>query len=285
MKIFLTAILLFFSVNSFAKDRLFVASIKPVYDILLAITKDKNNSILLFSPNSLEHNHQLKKSDIINLTKADLIFYADDSLENFLPKIIANYSLKNKSHQLSKVSDLNILQHRNNKKNIDPHFWLNPQNAIKIAGFMQQKICEIDSENCASYKKNYQEFSQQMLKLSKKLEKILNAKGKSGYVFFHDGYQYFEDYFSITPAMVLNENHGGEISIKSLRKFNAINEAGQAKCIFGEVLDEQNAAQKLAQKYQLKLIILDPLGLRIESSDKAFLTMMTTLVDDVAKCN
>ena len=140
MKVFLTAIFFLISTNSFAQDKIFVASIKPVYDILLAITKDKNNSILLFSPNSSEHNHQLKKSDILNLNNADLIFYADDSLENSLSKIITNYSFGIKSHKLSEIDGLSILLLRNSKKNIDPHFWINPKNAIKIARSCAEKV-------------------------------------------------------------------------------------------------------------------------------------------------
>lgn len=286
IKIFLLIFLL--AKNSVAQEKtkeelVFVASIKPVYDILLAITKDKNNSILLFSQQFANHDYQLKKSDILALSKAKAIFYIDDSLENILAKMVKNYSLQKKSYQLSKIEDLKIIN--KDRKKIDPHLWLDLENAVQIALFITDKLCEINQNDCAFYQKNYLEFAKKIGNFAAKNKDSLANLTKGKFVLFHDGYQYFTEYFSLNPEMIFMQNNHGEISIKSLRKFNKIYEEKQVSCVFGEALWENNSAQKLAQKYDLKFIALDSLGLQNPANENAFLKMMQNLVLAFKSCN
>ena len=239
-----------------AKKPLVVTSINPIYQILLAITGDQNNSLRAMNPAISEHDYQLKKSDVEAVFRADLVFYVDDDLE----KNFAKFLRGKKSYKLSEINGIKLLPARNDSKKIDPHLWMNPENALKIAEFMAKKISEIDEANAKKYQKNLAKFRKEIAETEKVIrDELLPIKG-AGYVFFHDGYQYFEDYFGLKPLKVIVQNHEQELTIKEARELDLLVRSGKVKCVFGDAYDEKNSAKKLARNYKIKFASLDLLG-------------------------
>lgn len=223
------------------------ASINPVQQIVLAIGSKSN---LIIKPGQSEHNYQLKKSDISALLKADLIFYVDDSLEKNFPQLIKNFQLEKKTYQLSKIKGIKLLQNRSNPKRFDPHLWLDPENGIKIAEFVMQKFCESDQKNCTKYRKNFQSFQKEIVKIEKLIHSSLEPFDAS-YVIYHDAYQYFENFAGIKAQKIISHNQLRASDMRGLES---------AKCLFSERMDEKNSAQKLAKNYQIKFVMLDVIG-------------------------
>jgi zinc transport system substrate-binding protein len=254
--IFFIAVLSFSGAALAQEKPLIVTSINPLYQILLEITKDKNNSVLLINPNASEHNYQLKKSDVEFFFKADLVFYIDDDFERNFPKLIKNSAAEQKSYKLSAINGIKLLQRRDNEKKLDVHLWMNPENAIKIAEFMTQKICEIDRKNCEEYQKNFSAFKFKTAKNAKSISYKLSKIKAANHVFYHDGYQYFENYFNLKPSKItVHDDH--EMSVKNLRELDSLIKSGEVKCIFGDAHDEKNSAKKLAENYGLKFFTAD----------------------------
>ncbi len=293
MKIFLNFFLLFFLVskNCFSQHAItekpvLAASINPVYQIILAITKDENDSILIIDPNFSEHDYQLKKSDVESFSKADLVFYSDDNLEIIFPKMIKKFSAEKKSYRLSEVSGLKLLQKRDGSKKLDPHIWLNPKNAIQIAEFMTQKICEIDHKNSQKYQKNLREFRNEVVETEKIIHsKLLGIQGLD-YVIYHDGYQYFEDYFGVTPLKVMSREHSRDVSVKDVRELDMLTKSHQIKCIFGEILDEKNSAKKLAESYKIKFATLSLIGSKknFSAEKNGYSSLLIGIADNMTNC-
>jgi zinc transport system substrate-binding protein len=252
----------------------FVASINPVYQILLAITHDKNNSSLIINPAICEHDYQLKKSDITKILKADLIFYIDDDLERNFLKLMK----KEKSYKISAISGIKILNRRDDITKIDPHLWLNPQNAVKIAEFMTKKICEIYPLNCQQYHQNLAKFKEKILKTEQLIRKKLAKIEDKDYIFYHDGYQYFEDYFNLRPQKMIFYNQDN-LSVKDLRQFNLLLKSNKVQCIFGDVHDTKNSAKRLAQNYKIKFSTLNLSGQNDNYND-----LLMNLTDKITQC-
>jgi len=272
-----------------SRKPIIVTSINPIYQIALAITQDKINTVLIINPSFSEHDYQLKKTDVESVIKADLIFYVSDNLENNFLKLITSYNKKDQAFELIKISDLNILQKRNDTKKIDPHIWLNPGNGLKIAQLITQKISEIDPVNSIKYQNNLEKFTKEVLLTKKAIqmhfEEIKNTKNQ-GYIFYHDGYQYFEDYFDVRPLKVVSYNHNSELTVGVMKEIDALIKSNQVKCIFGEPQDEKNSAMKLAKNYKIKFSILDLIGTK-ENSDKksnGYSILLMNMSDDMESC-
>lgn len=275
----LTKFLLFFLLTSGAASAhnppKIVVSINPIYQILLAITEDKNNSILIIDPKTSEHDYQLKKSDVKAVFEADLIFYVDNDLEKNFAKLVQD----KKSYQLSKISNIKLLQRRGNVKKLDPHLWLNPENALKIAELMTQKICEIDEANSKKYQQNLEKFKKEIAKTEKIIHQKFQKIATENFVFYHDGYQYFEDYFDLKPLKVITDGHDHDLTIASTRTFDKLAKSNQIKCLFGDLYDEKNSAQKLAANYQIKFAALDLMG-----TQGGYPELLLGIADAMSKC-
>lgn len=264
MRIFLKIFLLVLFVtktalaqNNEVQKPLIITSISPIYQIIFAVTYDKSNNVLISNPSISEHEYNLKKTDIATVKKADLIFYVNDNLEKNFAKLIVSQNMKSHAFELTKIKDLKILYKKNDPKNIDEHVWLNPQNALKIAEFVARKVSEIDPKNSAQYYKNLENFRKEVGYVEKQIRSQLSKNKSPNYIFFHDGYQYFENYFAISSLKTIAFSHDQDLSISDLREIDVLAKQGEIKCVIGEKWDEKNTAQKLAKKYQINFVKLD----------------------------
>jgi zinc transport system substrate-binding protein len=258
--------------SSSSKKPIIATSISPIHQIALAISKDAKNTILIIKPNFSEHEYQLKKSDVAAIYNADLFFYVDDNLEKNLAKL----AKKNKSYQLSKINGIKLLPN-------NYHLWLDLQNALKIAEFITQKICEIDSANCKNYQKNLEEFGKKINQTSKKLRANLSKINNTNYAFYHSGYQYFIDYFNLKPLTTISQNssnnHEQELSLKELRAFTKILKTNKVKCIFSDALDEKNSGIRLAKNHQIKFATLN-----LISAEGDYFQTITEISEKITGC-
>ena len=246
-----------------------VVSINPVKQIISAIGGE---SFLLIKPNQSEHDYQLKTAEILALKKADLIFYVDDSLEKNLAKLIKNQRLEKKSYQLSQINGIKLLPSRLNPQKTDLHLWLDPKNAVKIAEFVEQKFCELDQKNCATYQNNLRRFRAELSKVEKAIKSELTGF-ETPYAIHHDAYQYFEKYFGIGAKKIISANHSAQLKVNDLKGLESV------KCLFGEKFDERNAAQKLAKNYGLKFIQLDGIG-----GEESYAELLRNVAKKITDC-
>jgi zinc transport system substrate-binding protein len=277
-----------FAANAVAQEKkpVVVASINPVYQIILAITQDKNNTILVINSAVSEHNQSLKKSDVDALLKADLVFYIDDSLEKNFSKSVKNLQLEKKSYQISQIAEIKVLKQRENPERNDFHLWLNLKNAVMIAEFVAKKLSEVDEKNSEKYKKNLEKFRLETAKIEKEILEKMRMVKDANFVFYHDGYQYFEEYFSLKPLKIINHGSDRELNVKEARAFDNLAKKTEIKCLFGEVFDERNSALKLAQNYKIKFMALDLTGVK-ENANKeknGYSVLLLNLADDLVSC-
>ncbi len=273
------------------KKLVIVSSINPLYQIILAITENKTDNFLLFKSNFSEHNYQLKSDDVKVLANADLVFYIDEKYEKTLDKFIKNSDLKAKYFAVTKNKKLTILNARNSAKNFDFHLWLNPINAELIADFVVEKLCASDQKNCQFYQKNLSKFKQEnqlaIVEIQKKIKNII----KQNFIFYHDCYQYLEQYFNFSPIMIIDYEHGVDVKISNLKKLDEIIKNNKVKCIFGDINDEKNSAQKISRNYQIGFQKLDVIGLDQINKKEEGLTisngysqLLTKIVNNIEKC-
>jgi zinc transport system substrate-binding protein len=213
-----------------------------------------------------------------------LIFYVDDNLENAFAKLIKNFAAEKKSFQLSQVVGVRLLARRDDPKKIDPHLWLNPQNAIKIAEFMAQKICAIDAPNCRKYQKNSEKFIREIRATEKSIQDAFASVKVSNYIIFHDGYQYFENYFGLTPLYVMSYDQHRDLTIQDLRRFDELAASGQVKCVFGDSLNEKNSAAKLAQNYKIKFTILNSMKAEESPNKTSYPALLRRIAEGMVNC-
>src|SRR5690606_21798778 len=141
------------------------------------------------------------------LLNADLVFWGGPELEVFLNKPLQNIA-QNKVIQFNKLKTLAILPfrqqdlmhhhdehahtHHHHTHLFDPHFWLDPNNALQLADHIRAVLCERDPDHCRHYQDNYAIFKTKLEKLTQALAKELKPYQNTKFLVLHDAYQYFE---------------------------------------------------------------------------------------------
>lgn len=252
-----------FSIAIFAEAKpLVLSSIKPLTLIAQEIIGDSATVDTLLPGSASPHNYPLKVSDHSRLQKADVILWIGPELESFLQKPLSSLPASQRitAYELPGLhwptEESNTHEHHHER---DPHLWLDPRNAVIVAGALSKKLVQIDEKNKLVYMRNLQTFTAKATKLDAALTAKLKPFAGRGFAVYHEGYSHFVnhyglyqlDYVTFTP-----EQKPGAKHLHQLR--NVLIKKGY--CLFLEPYYEQQSMQDLAKELNLRVGILDALG-------------------------
>lgn len=168
--------------------------------------------------------------------------------------------------------------------NVDPHIWLDPENARAMARAMVEALVKADPERAALYRSNLAAIETDLDKLDTEIGAILApVKGKP-FIVFHDAYHYLEKRYGVTAAgsIVLNpEVTPGADRLKQVR--GRIAGLG-ATCVFAEPQFQVGYVATVIEGTPARQGTLDPLGAAIEPGAGAYREMMLDLARNMANC-
>lgn len=140
----------------------------------------------------------------------------------------------------------------------DPHVWLDPLNAVIIAGHMREELAKLAPEHAQEFADNYQKLAQELAALNEELAAALAPlKGQTLYV-FHPAFGYFCDRYGLKQEAV---ETGGQAPRPAILA-NIIKHAREegVRVIFVQPQFDQSAAQKVAEAIGGAVAPLDPLA-------------------------
>lgn len=278
--------------NSFAQS--IMSSIKPVDSLVKMIALDDKDTSLLVNYNKSPHGFRVKPSDVAKIKEAKIIFYIDDSFEEFLSDALKN-SKDIRKVSLLQNSKLRLLNARTSKvweskkvkledANIDSHIWLDTKNAKQMLKTIKNELINFDPQNTAIYKSNYKKAVQDINELYEHLRNQLKMLEDKKFMVFHDAGHYFEKQFNLNNAGSIVTNPHFNVSIKSL-KHNRLKARDQdIKCVFYEPQFNKKFSNMVAKSSSAKVSRLDPIGFNLEPSRDLYFKLMRNLADSYLEC-
>jgi len=164
---------------------------------------------------------------------------------------------------------------------VDPHAWLDPQNAGIWATAIAGALSDLDPENAEQYVANAQNFSTEMQILEAEIAAQLAPVSGRPFVVFHDAYQYFERRFGVEAAGAVASVDGDAPSparVATLR--DEVAELG-AVCALTEpqfnpgiltALDATNVGE------------VDPLGIRHDLGPDHYASVLRAMAETLVEC-
>ncbi len=310
------AILLYCTILGFgaqARNLNIVVTIKPYYNLLLAVTHDLQQPQLLISGNNSPHDYLLTPDDVLHLQRANVIIWGGREVEKYFidrehgdpslgAKDLVSFFQKKSSEadsleEFNKTADfinvsglrgLNLLKYRHDPKHIDPHLWLSPHNAKIIVLHFMRVLQNLDPSNAATYAKNTQNFLEKLQITNKALHKK-KLHLHSNYLVFHDAYQYFEYYYGLAPPHVLHVHPELPIKAKRIQAVEKLFQDHKICCVFTEPQFSGKMLDNWREKYHILSGELDPLGrdqdLGVEGYLKLIKNIMYTLAEVTQNCS
>ena len=191
-----------------------VATTLPVYDFTAQLCQGTDLYIgrLITENVSCLHDYTLQVSQMKMIEEADSIIISGAGLEDSFGSILSGCNIIDSSTGIVSGCASHTTNHGEHHHETDPHIWLDPTNAKRMA----QNICD---ELCLLYPEYQTTFQQNLTLLIAKFDARqkygnaqLSALSVRELITFHDGFGYFAESFNLTILEAIEEESGSEAS-------------------------------------------------------------------------
>lgn len=277
-----------------------LTSIKPLQSLAAAVMQGAGTPGVIVEGVANEHTFTLKPSSAQALADAQVIFWIGPELESFLAKPLESIGNSATAVSLIDAAGVQKLKVRNGNgfdpdedhsvaeihsgDEIDPHIWLDPDNAKAIVKSMATTLSEADAGNAALYQANATTTIANLDALSAELRSQLTPLQGKGFIVFHDAYQYFEHRFGIHAAGAISihpENPPGAAGIAVLQERI---QSHQALCVFSEPQFDNKLVQVITDGTPVKSGVLDPLGADLAAGPALYPALLRRLAASLVQC-
>ncbi|TBL79917.1 metal ABC transporter substrate-binding protein [Paenibacillus thalictri] len=247
-----------------------IVSFYPLYDFTQKIGGDHVNVMNLVPAGVEPHDWSPKSRDMKNLTQADLFVYLGAGFEGWVNDFLGSLKPDAKVKPVETSKGLNLIRaaeedHEHGHKDDahegewDPHAWLSPVNAQKMALVIKDALVKADPANQADYEKNYAAYAEQLAKLHEEYKQALAPLPKKEIVVSHSAFGYLCKEYGLTQRAIMGLSPDAEPTSKDIQQINAFIKEHGVKYIFFEELVSDKLAKTLAKDAGIETLVLNPL--------------------------
>ncbi|MFT4959783.1 MAG: zinc transport system substrate-binding protein [Paracoccaceae bacterium] len=251
-----------------------VADIAPVHGLVAQVMEGVGTPDLILQPGISPHGYALRTSQARALGQAGLVVWVGPQLTPWLEKPVASLAGEAKKLTLLAEETTQSLpfregaeeeeeeghDHDHDHEGVDPHAWLDPENAQIWLGLIAEKLAGIDPENAGIYRANAVKGQAELQALMAELDGTLSPVRRTPFITYHDAFQYFEARFGLQNAGFVTLSDGAGASparVSALRDHVADLDV---ECAFSEPGVDPGVLQGINTDNGMALSILDPMG-------------------------
>ncbi|MDF2921976.1 MAG: adcA [Paenibacillaceae bacterium] len=279
-----------------------VASFYPLYDFALKIGGEHVHAVSA-TPSGVEpHDWEPKSMDISQILKADLFVYQGAGLEGWVEELLKSKKPNAKVVEVEASAGLELIkaeeehedghgeegehededgEHGHDHGEFDPHAWLSPANAKKMAENIKAGLVKVDAAHQADYEANYKKLSEQLDQLDRQFKEELGKVSKKDVVVSHKAFAYLCRDYGLNQKPIMGLAPDSEPTAQDMKEINHFVKDNNVKYIFFEELVSDKLAKTLANDLKIETMVLNPLeGLteqQIKDGDDYFSVMKRNL--------
>lgn len=167
---------------------------------------------------------------------------------------------------------------------LDPHLWLDPENAWVIGNELSERLAAADPAHADIYRRNATAFEATLKALDAELRDELAAVQDQGYVVYHAAYRYFEERYGLNPVGVVTQQPEAGTSAGELARLREDIRARGASCVFSEPQFDPRTVARLVGDTGLRQSVLDPLGAKLEPGPDLYPALLRNLSNSITGC-
>ena len=247
------------------------ATTLPVYEFTSRLCEGTSLTVtrLVTEEVSCLHDYSLNVRQVKAAEAAEVIVISGAGLEEFLDDMLQDKQAIDASagvklivpeehhHDHSHEAEEENRAHEGHHHEQDPHIWLSPANAMKMA----ENICLGLSGEYPQYSRIFQENLTGLILDLEELEAYGNQQLQSlacrDLITFHDGFSYFAEAFDLHIVRAVEEESGSEASAKELIHLIEEVEHHRLPAIFTEKSGSVSAAGIIARETGCRQFTLD----------------------------
>lgn len=271
----------------------------PVHSLVATVMGDIGSPTLLLEHGANAHTYQMRPADAQSLQDAQLVFWMGPTMTPWLERALNGIAADAAAVALM-TTDGTHLRHfdeegghaeedhddgHHDHGDVDPHAWLDPDNARYWLGVIAGALSDADPDNADRYAANAAAAEQRIAALDATLAAELAPIADRPFVVGHDAYGYFTDHYGLTAAGAVAL---GDATAPDARHLSELRDAMlQAKvvCIFPEAQQDPKQIAILADGTDLRTgAPLDPSGSTLDPGPALYETLMRNLASNLRDC-
>lgn len=167
---------------------------------------------------------------------------------------------------------------------IDPHLWLDPDNAIALAHHLAGVLSRLRPAQAQAFEAAARAYARRLAELDRALRTQLAPVAERPYLVFHDAFQYFERHYGLNGAGAITvspEVMPGAARVRAVRA--RIREAGIV-CVFIEPQFNPSIAHVIVEGTPARTATLDPLGALLPPGPGLYPGLLSGIARTMAGC-
>lgn len=222
-----------------------------IYDFTQKIVGDKADVTNLITAGTEPHDWEPTANDMASLQNCDVLLCNGLDMEGWLEDVKASVDV----NAVILTDNIDV----DNTEISDPHIWLNPMLAEKMAFEICNTVSSLDSENAEYYAQNYKQLSKQLKELNEQYANTLAPYSGKKIVVSHKAYGYLCDAYNLEQIAIDGLFADSEPSPSQMKSIIDTIKADKINAIFYEELLSQKTADTIANETGADLLPLNPL--------------------------
>jgi len=146
----------------------------------------------------------------------------------------------------------------NERRDEDPHLWLDPALAGEIAKTIRNYLIRADMANSEDYRRNTEQFLKELEQLDTGIRNYFSPLDKRRFLVFHPAWGYFARAYGFEQLVV--EHEGKEPGPHALSKLVELARRENIRTVFVQKQISSRMANTLATEIDGRVVVLDPLA-------------------------
>jgi zinc transport system substrate-binding protein len=255
-----------------------VCTILPVYVLTLNVVghiPGVEVKLLLPPHQGCPHNYDLTPSDLIKLSRADLIVANGLGMEAFIEKTLNRTGLKARillaAQKVDPIQNRPLLRPLNyrghpvkkghpDEDSINGHAWASPKSAAVMAQTIAEGLARLDPIHERAYLLNTKSFAQKMERLAREMKDWVSRAKNKKCLIFHDSLAYLARDTGLSIIGVVETHPGIEPSPKDMVRLINILKEEKVAVIFSEPQFSDKIIKSLSRETGVPFFELDPVA-------------------------
>ncbi len=236
-----------------------VASFYPLYFFAQQIGGDKVSVVNMTPAGGEPHDYEPTPQDIMKINKSKLLILNGGGLETWIDKVRDIIDPTNTRVVVAGEDLINQTMTENENKVSDPHVWLAPALAEKMAGKIMNGLRMADPENAAYYESRARELSARFADLDVAYRNRLASCANRNIVTAHAAFGYLAAAYQLHQIPIANLSPDAEPSPRQLGEVIQAARDYKVKYIFFESLASPKLSETIAREVGAKTLVLNPI--------------------------
>jgi zinc transport system substrate-binding protein len=276
-----------------------VADIAPVHSLVAQVMKGVGTPDLLIEPTASPHSYALRPSQAAALEAADIVVTTSEILTPWLMGPVSSLASDalvlevmtlegSVHHDMRGDEDDHDHGHDHSGEtgddDLDPHGWLDPENATLWIGAIEAGLSAVDPENADLYSANALKAVLDLTAMSTRIDAQMSAVKSQPFMVLHDGFQYFDRRFG--PEFEGSIALGDAAAPSPKRIANARDQLREhaVVCVFTEPQQSERLVDVVIEGTDTKIGELDAMGARLSPGPDLYFELLQGLADSFAEC-